>query len=172
MTSLFAQLLLKLQSHLSAQVGSIRWIDQDLGQLENYDIRPSVSWPCVLIDFNQTTFDQMQNNRQMANLTFTLRLGFDSFSSSANVAPLVAKEKALEYYEIEQQLYKAVQGFNADGLMQDCTRVNVATERRDGDNFRVRVMTFTAITEDSSAMPTRIKVARPPLVEDLGFELP
>lgn len=163
MNSLFAQLFLKLQAHIALKVPAIRWIDQDLGQLENYEIRPAVSWPCVLIDFNQTSFDQMQNNRQMANITFTLRLGFDSYSSSANTSPATIKEIALKYYEIEQVLYVAVQGFNADELMQDCTRINAATERREGDNFRVRVLTFTAMTEDSSAMPIRIKTARPPL---------
>jgi hypothetical protein len=171
--SLFEKLFLKLQSCIEAKCPDIRWIDLDLGQLENYEIRPAVSWPCVLIDFNQTSYDQMQNNRQLANLTFTVRLGFDQYSHTANTTPLPVKQKGLKYFRIEQSLYKAIQGFNADDLMQDCTRVNAATERREGDNFRVRVLTFTAMTEDTSAVPTRIKATRPLLeVENPGIELP
>jgi hypothetical protein len=163
MKSLFSQLFLALQAHIKANVPSIRWIDQDLGQLESYEIRPAVSWPCVLIDFNHTSFEQMQQNRQLGNITFTLRLGFDSYSQSASIAPQEVREKALEYYELEQELYEAVQGFDGGGLMQDCTRINIATERRDGDNFRVRVLTFSSMTEDSSAMSKTTKAARPSL---------
>src|SRR5690349_6108702 len=156
--SLFEQLFIKLQAQIENKCPDIRWIDWDLGQLENYDIRPAVSWPVALIDFNQTSYDQMQNNRQLANLTFTVRLGFDQYSPTSNTTPSLVKEKGLKYFRIEQSLYKAIQGFNADDLMQDCTRINAATERRDGDNFRVRVLTFTAITEDCSAMPIRAKI--------------
>lgn len=161
MKSLFAQLLLKLSDHIKSTVPKIRWIDQDLGQLENYEIRPAVSWPCVLIDFTETSYEQMQKNRQLGNMTFTLRLGFDNFSSSANISPQATKEKALEFYEIEQELYEAVQGYTADDLMQDCTRINAATEKR--EDFRVRVLTFTSMTEDSSAMPKRVPISKPTL---------
>lgn len=162
MKSLFAQLLIKVSDQIKSKMAIIRYIDQDLGQLENYEIRPAVSWPCVLIDFSQTSYEQMERNRQLGNITFTLRLGFDSFSSANHLGPQIAREKALEYYEIEQALYEAIQGFSADDLMQDCTRISAVTERRD-DPFRVRILTFTSMTEDSSAMPNRIKVSRPTL---------
>jgi hypothetical protein len=162
MRALFSQLFTAIQDRL-ATIPEVKWIDQDLGQLEDYDTRPAVSFPCVLIDFNQTTFEQMQQNRQLANITITLRLGFPAMSYAANVAPLSVKEKALQYYELEQAIFEAIQDFDAGGLMQECTRVNVATEQRKGDNLRVRVMTFTSITEDTSAMPQYLKQPRPPL---------
>ena len=166
MNSLFAQLFLQLQAHITAKVPEIRWIDQDLGQLEWYEMRPAVSWPCCLIDFNQTSFDQMQQGKQQGNITFTLRLGFENYSASASTAPQAVKEKSLQYYELEQKLYEAVQGFDAGGLMQDCTRINSATEKREGDNFRVRVLTFTSLVDDSSAAQVYFK-ARP----KIGFEV-
>ena len=172
MKSLFAQLLLKLSQQIKDKVPSIRWIDQDLGQLENYDIRPSVSWPCVLIDFTQTSYEQMQQNRQLGNITFTLRLGFDSFSASASTAPQATREKALEYYELEQSLYEAVQGYTADDLMQDCTRISAVTEKRE-DAYRVRILTFTSMTEDATAMPVKNKASRPTLnIDSPGLQVP
>jgi hypothetical protein len=163
MDSFFAQVLVKLQDRIKEFVPEIRYIDQDLGQLEWYQDRPAVSFPCVLIDFNNTTYDQMQLDQQWGNASFTLRLGFPQYSSSNNLVPDTVKEKALQYYEIENRLYKAVQGYDADGLMQPCTRVNAASERREEDNFRVRVLTFTTTFQDDEAVSELTVVSRPDL---------
>jgi hypothetical protein len=163
MNSLFAQLFLAIQEKIKTDVPAIRWIDQDFGQLEDYQVRPPVAFPCVLIDFNQTSYEEMNKRRQMANITFTLRLAFPAFSYAASVAPQSVRELALQYYELEQQLYECIQGFDGGGLMQDCTRSNAATEGRKDDSLRVRVLTFTAMTEDSSAMPKYTKAPRPSL---------
>jgi hypothetical protein len=182
--SLFAQAFKNLQAHIKTQVPEVRWIDHDLGQLEVYDIKPPVTFPCVLIDFNQTSYEQMQLNRQLGNITFTLRIGFETFSTTANTAPADVIDKGLQFYELEQLLYEAVQDYDFGGLMQESTRVNTATERRDGDSYpmRVRVMTFTSMTEDASAMEKRTVTSRPPLeledyvsdgieVQDVGLDL-
>jgi hypothetical protein len=163
MNSLFSNLYLLFQDHIMTQVPEIRWIDLDHGQLEAYEVRPAVSFPCVLIDFNQTTYDQGQGGRQIANLTFTLRLALDSFSTSASTAPQATKEKALDIFELEQKLYEAIQGYNADGLIDDCNRISSVTERREGDTFRVRVNTFTTMTFDTSSVFQYIKAKRPDL---------
>ena len=161
--SFFAQLLQKLQSRIQIQVPAIKWIDQDLGQLEHYDQRPAVSWPCVLIDFGNTTYDEMSGNVQWGNAQFTLRLGFPSFSPSQAGAPASVKEQSLQYYELEQLLYQAIQGYGADGLMQPATRITAGTERREGDNFRVRTLVFNTTFMDDSAAEGFVQVARPEL---------
>jgi hypothetical protein len=163
MNSLFAKVFLALQDKIKNDVPEIRWIDQDFGQLEDYDIRPPVSFPCVLIDFNSTSYEEMNQRRQQANITFTLRLGFPAFSYAASTAPQSVRELALQYYELEQRLFEAVQGFDGGGVMQGCTRQSTVTEGRKDDNLRVRVMTFTAMSEDSSAQVKYTKAPRPPL---------
>lgn len=164
--SWFSQVLVKLQERIKEKVPEIRYIDQDLGQLEWYEIRPAVSFPCVLIDFNNTAYDQMQLDQQQGNASFTLRLAFPQYSSSNSLTPDSVKEKALKYYEIENRLYKAIQGYDADGLMQPCTRTNTASERREEDNFRVRVMTFTTIFFDDEAREEMDTTTRPDLEID------
>jgi hypothetical protein len=161
--SFFAQLFISLQTKILADLPEIKWVDQDLGQLESYEVRPPVLFPCVLIDFDNTTFDQMQQDRQAGNCSFTLRLGFPAFSPAHSAAPESAKEKALQYYEIENRLYALVQGFDADGIMQPATRVSVQTERREEDSLRVRVMTFTTAFEDSTAVDILDQGSRPDL---------
>lgn len=163
LSSWFAQVLVKLQERIKLMVPEIRYTDQDLGQLEWYEIRPAVSFPCVLIDFNNTVYDQMQLDQQEGNASFTLRLAFPQYSSSNSLAPDDVKEKALKYYEIENRLYKAIQGYDADGLMQPATRTNAASERREEDSFRVRVLTFTTIFFDTEAQQEMTIVSRPDL---------
>lgn len=170
MNSLFAQLFLALQDKIKTEIPEIKWIDQEFGQLEEETMRPPVLFPCVLIDFNSTDYEQMNQNRQQANITFTLRLAFPAFTSAASVVPQTQKELALQYYELEQLLFECVQGFDFNALTQGATRTNITTEGRKDDNLRVRVMTFTDFTEDASAMKKYNKHTRPALnlIEELS----
>lgn len=156
--SFFAQLFIALQERIKTAVPEIRWIDQDLGQLEYYEQRPAVSFPCVLIDFNSTTFDQESQLVQWGNVSIELRLAFPPFSSANNVAPAATKENALKYYELEQKLFVALHGWQPDsGICQPLTRISAATEKRE-DPFRVRSLMFTTAYEDDSATPSATNI--------------
>mgnify|MGYP003574986080 CR=1 FL=1 len=159
--SIFGQLFLALQNLIKTKCPSVRWIDLDLGQLEEDTMRPAVSFPCVLIDFNQSTFEDLQRKAQKGQGVFTLRIGFASYSQTASTTPAPVTEKGLQFFEIENEVFKAVQGFEAEGLVDCCSRVNVATERRE-DGLRVRVMTFNFDYEDHSARVIR-KAPKPDL---------
>lgn len=151
MNSLFAQLYLAIQAHILATVPAIKWIDQDLGQLEMYEQRPAVQWPCVLIDFPVANYSNEGQLVQWADVNISIRLGFAPFASANSVAPDVSKENALQYYEIENDLVKALHGFTADDCVQPMIRINATTERRE-DAYRVRQLIFTTGTEDTTAM--------------------
>lgn len=154
MTSLFNQLLIKLQTRILAQVPDdgndtgIRYIDQDFAQLEVYDTRPSVAFPCALIDYNQTVYKDLQLKSQLCTLNMNVRLGFDPYSSSNSLTDEATREKALSFYEIENKIYLAIQDWNADGLLTiPFKRISAITEKRQ-DKFRVRVIAFRASYED------------------------
>ena len=150
LTSGFAQTFLKLQSHIEKQVPEIRWIDQDLGQLETGDQRPAISFPCVLIDFTQAQYSNLSQLVQWLDFDISFRLGFAPYSSANSAAPDVSKEKALEYYDIEERLYVALAGFTAGDTIQPLVRVRAITERRE-DTYRVREIIFTTAAEDETA---------------------
>lgn len=155
MKSLFAQLFLAIQEHIKNNVPSIKWIDQDLGQLDFYETRPAIQFPCVLIDFPQAVYSNESQLVQWADVQVNIRLAFAPFTSANSVAPDVSKEKALEYYDLENALYKALAGFTANDCVQPLIRVSAATERRE-DPFRVREIIYTTGTEDETAMPENI----------------
>lgn len=159
MTSLFAQLFIALQKHITAEVPEIRFIDLDLGQLEEYEVRPTVPFPCVLIDFTEAQYSNLSRLQQWADITINIRLGFSPYSSSSSITPDVPKEKSLQFFEIENKLYKALHGFTADDCVQPLIRTSAATERRE-DSYRVRALTFTTATEDEEAtLPINIAEA-------------
>lgn len=151
MTSPFSTLFLQLQVRLSTQVPALKFIDQELGQLENYGDRPPVSWPCCLIDFDGFAFEDAGQAIQFAEGEIILRLGFPPFSNTSGATPLLWKEKALAYYDIEWAIYKALHGWKPEHYGY-VLRVAAATERRE-DNIRVRVLRYKVSFEDYNASP-------------------
>lgn len=161
--SYFGQLFLDLSDHIKTTVPEIKWIDQDFGQLEQFEYRPAVSFPCVLIDFPLANFSNTADKTQMGEVTVQLRLGFAPYSKSHTGAPTDAREKAVEYYAVEQKLYEAVQGFETE-YTQPLIRVNAGTEQRlsasdvaDSIGLRVRVMNFSTGFDDLSKLTEYVK---------------
>jgi len=155
LNSFYAQMLVAIQERLAAQVPELRWIDQDFGQLEIEAERPPVSFPCALIDFTGTQFSQLLMDIELAdNCAIGVRIGFAPYSSTTHLTPADSKEKALEYYEIENKVYKALKGWAPDtGICQPLNRMTDATERRE-DALRVRAMMFATSFEDATANST------------------
>lgn len=154
-TNFFASLLNDLMDYLPTKVPAIRWIDQDFGQLENFDMRPALLFPCVLIDFGTTTYTPNMRKSQIGNLTITFRLAFAPFTASHSLAPTLVREQALEYYGIEQDLYTALQGY-ATAYSSTLTRLSASTELRSNDTLRVRSIQYSTIFQDFTATPPTV----------------
>lgn len=163
LTSPFANLFVQLIDRLNEKAPTIRFITQDLGQLENYEMRPAVTWPCCLIDIDNFNFSDIQSKyHQMAQGTITLRIGLVKYTDLSNLSPDQAKEAALKYLEVEQEVYTALHAWAPQGFSR-CLRQVAVTERRD-DDIRVRVMKFSLSFTDESAQPKKQTVPRPDLV--------
>ena len=150
--SYYSLLLLALQARIQQYVPEILLIEQDWGQINNDDTPPTISWPCVLIDFTPSYFGNESENVQWGDVTIQLRLAFPPVT-----APDTVSSQALAGYEAEAKLFKALQGWQpadqeGNAIGQPLTRLQVITEDRD-DDIRVRALYFTANFEDSSAMP-------------------
>lgn len=155
------QAFLSLIARITEQVPEIKWIDQDFGQLENYTDRPAVQFPCVLIDFPDQHFKELGDGDQWGEVTIQLRIGFAAFSSANSAAPTSAQELALQYYEIENKLFAALNGwvplYNGAPISEPIIRTRAATEGRE-DTYRVRVNQYTTAYEDMGAMPVKTTI--------------
>ena len=158
-----SKFLLRFQEYLETAVPELKYINQDLGQLENYSMdSPAVAWPCCLLDLNDTQYADLFNGVQEANpCTVTVRLGHNPFSATSNLQPEAVRIKGLFIYELEQKVYQALQGWTADGLCSPLTRIRKVTERREEDAFRVRVLIFTTAFEDDGAKKESYKLTLP-----------
>lgn len=150
MNSPFANIYLALIAQLQTNVPELQWIDHDLGQLEAYDgDRPPVAWPCLLIDFNETSFEQRQRH-QDAEMLITLRLAHDQYQQTHAEVPEYVQQQALQYYEVEYKVHQALQAQGLSLLVNPLIRVSATTEKRENDNFRVRRLVYKATFVDAS----------------------
>ena len=147
MNAPFANIFLALQQRIQSAVPTIKYIDQDLGQLSN--ARPPVSWPCVLIDFEDFSFDDLSEQVQLSSGVVVLRLGFAPHSGSSQATPSTYIQQALGYYDIEWALHKAIHGWTPGGDVGSLTRTSVTTQKRN-DNYRVREIRYSLSFEDYS----------------------
>lgn len=154
--NLFEALLVRLATEVTA----LQYIEQDFGQLENYEIRPAVAWPCALIDIEEFKYtDNVGNNSQIAEGIVSIRLGMVKYTDANNLTPTLIRESAYDYYNLENDVYKTLQGWNAPGFGKFKRRAS-GTERRE-DDIRVRIIKLAVSFTDNSAVPIKTSVPRP-----------
>lgn len=149
MNSPFANIFLALQQHIHDSVTDLKYIDRDLGQLKA-SARPPVSWPCLLIDFEDFDFENLGENVQTAKGTVVLRLGFAPFSNSSQVTPSPYLQQAIGYYDMEWELHKTIQGWAPGNEFGSLIRTSTTTQKRT-DAYRVRELRYSIAFEDYSA---------------------
>ncbi len=150
MESPFSKMFLALQDKINAAVPEIRFIEQNFAQYGFDDFRAKVAFPALLVDFSNTTYTALQGNIQLAETTINIVLLFEPFSQSYNLAPLAVKQKALAYFEIEQKVFKALQGFEAGGICTPMVRINAKSQNKNDIGMRIRELDFTTEFEDYS----------------------
>lgn len=164
MNAPLSQLFLALQARVQATVAAIQTIDQDLGQLKP-GIRPPVSWPCMLIDFEVFRFEDLSENVQTANGIVLLQLGFAPRSSSAAITPVNYVQMALDYYELEWDLHKVLQGWCPGDSFGSLDRISSETQKRN-DSYRVREIRYSLSFDDYSARGGLQLVQAVPAIND------
>lgn len=149
MESLFSTLFLDIAKRINEEVEGINWIEQDFGQDTFDKWRPNVDFPAVLIDFPSTNFDDIAQYNQLGNTTISIRLLVAPFSQSYDDAPLEVKVEALKYFELENEVYKALHGWQPEeGYAQPLTRKSATSSNRNDIGLRIRTLTFTTMFEE------------------------
>lgn len=82
MNNFFARYYLDLQRTISEKVPQISWIEQDFGQEINSKLRPNVSFPAALIDFPDTTYENIALGGLTATVEVRVRLLVAVYSQS------------------------------------------------------------------------------------------
>lgn len=149
MESPYANLFLAIQNRIQELIPEIKYIDQNMGQYMQEDFRKNMIFPCVLIDFINTNFSEMQGNNQFGELTIVATLFHDIWNNTSNITPLAIKEAGLTYLEIDQKLFMALQGWNPD-FCEALIRTQAKSQNANEIGLMVRETTFTTSFEDYS----------------------
>lgn len=155
-----AQLFLAIQDRMKAQVAALKWIDQNFGQIDNYDQRPPVLFPCALIDLTGFTYEELPKGAQRANGRVVISLSTSPFSNSNASTPVPQKEKAIEYYEIEWAIHQALHNWTPVTGMDKLLRRTEDKQERE-DPIRERLIIFECGYCDGGAVPATTQIARP-----------
>ncbi len=149
----FGKLYLDLSAYLKAQVPELKLIDMDFGQLENFEYKPNVAFPCSLIDFVNADYSNLSELAQVGDIIVQIKLGFAPFSQTSQAAPMSVKDKGLDYFNLEQKVFEKVHGWYND-VCQPFIRLNAATDKRFEEiGLRVRVLNFSTQYQDESSYP-------------------
>lgn len=154
MNAPFANLFIALQQQIATEVPDVVHIAHNLGQLSDKQ-RPPVSWPCVLLDFEDFKYTNLSENVQTAKGTVVVTLGFAQHSRAAHTTPEAYLQKALSYYDTEWQLHKALQGWSpSEEQFGSLSRTSVTTTPNK-HGYRVRELRYTISFDDYSTKPTQ-----------------
>lgn len=153
MNNFFARYYLDLQRTISEKVPLIKWIEQDFGQESNSKLRPSVSFPAALIDFPDTTYENIALGGLTATVEVRVRLLVAVYSQSYETAPDGAKQDAMQYFELEHCLTKTLHGWQPDdGYAQPLMLSGVSTSNNNTNGLRIRTLRFSTSYEEYEEM--------------------
>lgn len=155
-----AQLFMAIQARLKLKVAALKWIDQNFGQIDSYEQRPPVLFPCALIDLTGFSFEDLPKGAQRCNGRVIISLSTAPFSNSNASTPTPQKEKAIEYYEIEWAIHNALHNWIPVTGMEKLLRRTMDKQERD-DALRERLIIFECGYCDAGAVPATVQFARP-----------
>ncbi len=110
------KIFLEISDRLQAQVGELRMIDFNYGQLDvlDQDLIPAVLMPCALIDINYSRAEDIGNDEQQVEARITIRLAFRMPFHTDNLSTAQRRNKALNLMKVIRKVYKALQGWGTD----------------------------------------------------------
>ncbi|CAM1341756.1 hypothetical protein [Tenacibaculum aestuarii] len=108
------ELLYEQLIQLLSNVPELKWIDLDVGQLQ--EDHPPVLYPCALIEISADKAEDIENHTQQVSGRFKITLAFKAYGETNSTTDLPTRSNALEYFRIATKCYKELQGFTNDNF--------------------------------------------------------
>jgi len=129
-------------------VPALKWIDAEDGQLEFFQTRPPVAFPCALIEVEYPRCEDESDTIQLVTARITIRLAFEPAGQTNSKAPELIQTKALARYDTVNACFSALQGWSDDEV-SGFSRKSQTTEKRE-DNLKVIVQVWETSFEEES----------------------
>lgn len=109
-------LLAQIQQRLD-EIETLKYIDENWGQLDYYSPNAPVQYPCVLIDVQQVQFTNLGKDitkkpvqRQIGQVTIKITVANMRLTNSSMQAPRQQKEEAWAIWSIMEQVHQKLHG--------------------------------------------------------------
>jgi hypothetical protein len=132
-----------------ATVDGLRWIDFDLGQLEQEPM-PPLSYPAALVAFDAPAYTQLGMGAQQATVVISLRCAFRVWERTHSKTALSFQEAGLAHMDMLADIHAALQG-SSGAAFSPLVRVSMANEQR--ADLRVYTLQYTCEYYDSIESP-------------------
>jgi hypothetical protein len=139
-------LFLAISDRLKTQIEALKWIDLDTGQLEHYEGRPAVLFPCALIDIEYPNCEDLDSLSQKVDATITLRLAFEPKGETNTAAPDLTRTRALTILDTVEAIHDALQGYT-ENEFSELSRANLKIEKRE-DPLKVYNLIYTTTLQE------------------------
>lgn len=151
LTNPLAQMLCAVEDRI-AGIDGIRMVDRYAGQ-DNYELRPGVSSPAVLVDVEDVEYEEMGGGSQMARATLSVRLYVGNYAGACLTAPQEARMNAMRDLTIERALVETLHGWAPTGedgseWAEPLIRMSSGNENRHDIGLQVRVLRFATAWEE------------------------
>lgn len=127
MKALYSTILERIKS----QVPEIKMIDFEMGQLETLenDQRPSVLFPCCLIDIDYTNCEDESDTTQQVEARVTLKFAFQQQNNTDSLATSAKRNAGLLVFDTIEKAHVALQGYSTDQF-SNFSRRSMTPDRR------------------------------------------
>lgn len=110
---------------------SIRWIDLEKGQLNNYDTRPDIDFPAVLLKVEYPSTTKVTGKTQQCSAIITATVVFDFMDDTSNITNDETLAKSLEVYDIADEVHQRIQGaMDVDVIRTPLDRISTRDPNR------------------------------------------
>lgn len=135
------EILEAVMERLQEEVGNLRYIAEDWGQLDYYHDTPPVKFPCALVSMNRLQFESETRQTRRARMNILIRVADAPAVSATMAAPEQHTQQAFAIFDLMERIGNCLYGFGGDAFneleQQEITRYNRE------DAVREYAMTFT-----------------------------
>ncbi len=119
-------------------LNSVKYVDEDWGQLDYYSPNFPVQWPCVLIDISNGRFDNIGQdktaapiNRQTAITNVSLTIANLKLTNTSGRAPQLQKDAGFSIWQLQQEIHALLHGWRPTENTGSLIRSSMQRVKRD-----------------------------------------
>lgn len=146
------QLLIDIQNRLIERVPELKYVDEDWGQLDYYNVAQPVKYPLAVININMAAYTNEGAFVQQGLINIVVTVCDIKLSNTSGAAPQLQKQAAWKVFDIMDGVVKALHGWAGSPNYSKLSRIQI-NRRKNDEGLNLFDLIFTTNLQDTIAMP-------------------